>query len=76
MDELERLRDAVRKVRQAANGARIWHTVLDPLEILEIVGREDPAPEMVIVSMQKTKSRPSPLRRLQRYALRRKSEAS
>lgn len=52
MDELERLREAVRRVRQAANGARIWHTILDPLEILEIVGREDPAPEMAIIPMQ------------------------
>lgn len=61
MDELERLRDAVRKVRQAAKEAQTWHTILDPLEILEIVGREDPAPEMTIVPMQKFKPRPTSL---------------
>lgn len=57
MDELERLREAVRKVRQAAKGAQTWHTILDPLEILEIVGREDPAPEIVIPPMQKFNAR-------------------
>lgn len=58
MDELERLREAVRKVRQAAKGAQTWHTVLDPLEILEIVGREEVAPEMTTLPMQKFKPRP------------------
>lgn len=41
MDELERLRKTVNKVRQAAKEAQTWHTVLDPLEILDIVGRDE-----------------------------------
>lgn len=41
MDELERLRQVVSEVRQAAKGAQTWHTILDPYEILQIVGPEE-----------------------------------
>jgi hypothetical protein len=50
MNENQKLREELRQVRELAKGAQAWREMVNPTQILDIVGREDPPakPQIVI----------------------------